>query len=280
MIRPYPRYHELYQKRGLSDRLGRAGRQAVRQARPASTSSSGRTWRGFIRWSSRRTRSWPSSATRGGTGPRTKSSGCCDKQLELLAEVVPLHRELAERGQVELTTTPFYHPILPLLCDKRLAREAMPDVDLPEHLEGYRRGRRDARPPRGRVSRPGCSAQKPRGMWPREGSVCQAMIPLSAEAGIQWIATDEEILACSTDGWVSRDGHGYLRNPEMLYRPWRVEEEGHSAADRLPRPRHERPDRLPLSALRSRSTPWTISSASSTPSATPPAATPAIGPRW
>ena len=40
------------------------------------------------------------------------------------------------------------------------------------------------------------------------------------------VLTDEEILSCSTDGWVSRDGNGYLRNPEMLYRPWRVEEQG------------------------------------------------------
>jgi hypothetical protein len=52
------------------------------------------------------------------------------------------------------------------------------------------------------------------------------MIPIIAEAGIQWIATDEEILSCSTDGWVSRDVNGFLRNPEMLYRPWRVEEQG------------------------------------------------------
>ena len=65
-------------------------------------------------------------------------------------------------------------------------------------------------------------------MWPSEGSVCQGIIPVIAEAGIQWIGTDEEILSCSTDGWVSRDGNGYLRNPEMLYRPWRVEEQGKS----------------------------------------------------
>jgi len=51
-------------------------------------------------------------------------------------------------------------------------------------------------------------------MWPSEGSVCQGAIPLIAENGIQWVGTDEEILSCSTDGWVSRDGNGYLRNPE------------------------------------------------------------------
>ena len=60
-----------------------------------------------------------------------------DKQRELLARVVPLHRALAERGQIELTTTPYYHPILPLLLDKKLAREAMPDVALPAYREGY-----------------------------------------------------------------------------------------------------------------------------------------------
>jgi hypothetical protein len=53
-------------------------------------------------------------------------------------------------------------------------------------------------------------------------------VPAVAAAGIEWIATDEEILSCATEGWVSRDGQGFLRNPEMLYRPWRVEEKGKS----------------------------------------------------
>jgi alpha-amylase/alpha-mannosidase (GH57 family) len=38
-------------------------------------------------------------------------------ELELLRRVIPEYREAAERGQVELSTSPFYHPILPLLCD-------------------------------------------------------------------------------------------------------------------------------------------------------------------
>src|SRR6185437_6928419 len=68
--------------------------------------------------------------------------------------------------------------------------------------------------------------QSPRGMWPSEGSVCQAMVPALTASGIRWIATDEEVLSCSTDGWTARDGQGFLRHPEMLYRPWRVEEKG------------------------------------------------------
>ncbi len=71
---------------------------------------------------------------------------------------------------------------------------------------------------------PSVSARGPRGMWPSEGSVCQAMIPLLAEHGIEWIATDEEILGCSTHGKVGRDSRGHVRNPELLYRPWKVRE--------------------------------------------------------
>ena len=51
-------------------------------------------------------------------------------------------------------------------------------------------------------------------MWPAEGSVCQPMIPLLAEHGIRWIATDEEILSQATQGFISRDEHGHVRNPE------------------------------------------------------------------
>src|SRR5262249_23264174 len=60
-----------------------------------------------------------------------------DKQRDLLAQVIPRHRALADRGQVELTTSPYYHPILPLLLDRKFAREAMPDVVLPAYKEGY-----------------------------------------------------------------------------------------------------------------------------------------------
>jgi alpha-amylase/alpha-mannosidase (GH57 family) len=148
-----------------------------------------------------------------------------DKHLEILRQVLPLHRQLVERGQIELTTTPFYHPILPLLIDKRLTREAMPDAKLPRHIAGYPEDAewqvRQAVAYHEQVF--GAAA---RGMWPAEGSVCQAMIPLLASAGIRWIATDEEILSQSTHSLVSRDGRGHVRNPEQMYKAYRVVEAG------------------------------------------------------
>ena len=53
------------------------------------------------------------------------------KQIELMGMVLPTCREAAARGQIEISTTPFYHPILPLLCDSDIARVANPGTPLP-----------------------------------------------------------------------------------------------------------------------------------------------------
>jgi alpha-amylase/alpha-mannosidase (GH57 family) len=226
MIRPHERYWELYQKRGVG--LDTAA-QAARRFGPRDILDL-QCWSNLV-WIHPLAFEVDSDLAefraRGGNWNEDDKSWLLGKQMELLGQVIPLHRELAHRGQIELTTTPFYHPILPLLVDKRLARDAMPGVHLPRHLEGYpedaRRQIRQAVEFHERLF-----GQKPRGMWPSEGSVCQEVIADIADAGIEWIATDEEILSRSTNGWVSRDGDGHLRNPQMLYRPWRVEQDGRS----------------------------------------------------
>ncbi len=149
-----------------------------------------------------------------------------DKQRQIMGQIIPKHRKLAEDGQVELTTTPFFHPILPLLLDKRYAREAMPEAPLPAHKEGYPEDA-DVHVRRAVEAHEKHFGAPPKGMWPSEGSVCQGIIPLLAKHGLEWIATDEEILGCSTHGRVGRDSRGYVRNPDQLYRPWRVAEGPH-----------------------------------------------------
>jgi alpha-amylase/alpha-mannosidase (GH57 family) len=223
MIRPFPRYHELYQRRAL-------GRQ------PAQT-----TLRRFRERDLRDLQVWfnlawvhPLAFERdaGLRELRDKGRGFTEgeknwllaKHLEILREIIPLHQKLSQSGQVELTTTPFYHPILPLLLDKKLAREAMPEVKLPRYTGGYPD---DAavHVRRAVEFHTRLFGSAPRGMWPAEGSVCQAMLPLLAQHGIRWIATDEEILGQSTQGFISRDPHGHVRNPDRMYRPYRVQEQ-------------------------------------------------------
>jgi len=224
MIRPYPRYWELYQQRGMSiDSAAAAARRFKTHDILDLQVWSNLTWIHPIAFEI--DTDLNAFRQKGAGWTEDEKAWLLDRQMELLKQVIPLHRELARGGQVELTTTPFYHPILPLLYDKRLARQAMPGVDLPRHMEGYPEDA--AWHIRAAVDfHEQQFGGRPRGMWPSEGSVCQRAISDIADAGVQWIATDEEVLSCSTNGWVSRDGQGYLRNPEMLYRPWRVEEQG------------------------------------------------------
>ncbi len=224
MIRPYRRYNDLYRKCGMSiDLPDRARKRFGKKDIVDLQVWSNLVWIHPLAFEA--DTDLAEFRDKGRNWTEQEKQWFLDKQMELLGQVIPLHRKLQERGQLELTTTPFYHPILPLLWDKRQARQAMPDVVLPEFLDSYHQDA--AEQIRLAVDfHEKLFGQKPRGMWPSEGSVCQEIIPSIAEAGIQWIATDEEILSCSTDGWVSRDGNGFLRNPEMLYRPWRVEEQG------------------------------------------------------
>lgn len=226
MIRPYPRYEDLYRKRGVNiDTPERARKRFSKRDLLDLQCWANLVW--FHPLVFELDRDLAEFRAKGRAWTERDKQWLLDKQMEILREVIPLHRKLLERGQIELTTTPFYHPILPLLWDKRLARRALPDVPLPELLESYSEDAVE-QIQRAVTYHEKLFGQKPRGMWPSEGSVCQAIVPAVADAGIQWIATDEEILSCSTDGWVCRDMNGYLRNPEMLYRPWRVEESNRS----------------------------------------------------
>lgn len=226
MIRPWRRYAELYHKRGLSiDSAQRARKRFSKKDLIDLQCWGNLAW--FHPLAFETCQELAEFREQGRHWTEKEKDWLLEKQMEILREVLPLHRQLQDRGQIELTTTPFYHPILPLLCDKRLARRAMPEVGLPAQLEGYPEDAAE-HIRRAVAYHQELFGQKPHGMWPSEGSVCQDVIPAIADAGVRWIATDEEILSCSTDGWVSRDGNGFLRNPEMLYRPWRVEHQGKS----------------------------------------------------
>ena len=52
-------------------------------------------------------------------------------QRDLLQAMIPLYKRLHEEGRIELSVSPYYHPILPLLCDIGSAKPAMPRVTLP-----------------------------------------------------------------------------------------------------------------------------------------------------
>lgn len=144
-----------------------------------------------------------------------------EKHKEILARIIPDYKSLSENGQAELITSPFYHPILPLLFDMKSSLAGMPNNPLPKR--------------QGELTEDGIAQIKkgvelfnntfgfaPRGMWPSEGSVSMDIIPTLAENGIQWIATDEEILGNS----LSRNIKDLQERPRLLYQPYSVNSSG------------------------------------------------------
>jgi alpha-amylase/alpha-mannosidase (GH57 family) len=221
MILVHPRYRELLHKRG-----GLSGPEEVRQAvRYFSTAD----YRDLQLWFNL---AWfdplfqerdPLIRELIGKGrgfTEEEKTLLAEKQREVLAGIVPLYRRLQEQGQIELTTSPYYHPILPLLCDTEVARESLPNAPLPGRFrrpeDAEAQIRRAVESHTRRFGRP------PKGLWPSEGSVSEALLPLVSAAGFEWLATDEEILARSLGIALERDGSGLLLHPEPLCRPYRI----------------------------------------------------------
>src|SRR6185369_15578864 len=150
-------------------------------------------------------------------------------ELELLNKVIPEYRQAAERGQIEVSASPFYHPILPLLCDSDVYLRTHPDARRPR--QPFRRPE-DAAEQLERASayHARLFGARPVGLWPSEGSVSDAMVPLAAAAGFTWMATDELILARTLGVGLTRDGYGHLEQPETLYRPYVVRTGGAEVA--------------------------------------------------
>jgi len=136
------------------------------------------------------------------------------EQAKVLRAIVPLLRLLEERGQAELSTTPYYHPILPLIIDSdsaaaELARKALPPrFAHPEDAEAQ------LRLALGRHAE--VFGRAPRGVWPAEGAVSQDAGVLLARHGVRWFASDAGVLARS-GSWGYR-----VDQPDVASRPYRV----------------------------------------------------------
>jgi alpha-amylase/alpha-mannosidase (GH57 family) len=140
-----------------------------------------------------------------------------EKQLEILRRIIPTYREISLRGQIELSFSPFYHPILPLLCDTDVAKVAMPEATLPRkrfhHPEDAEKQITE-----GRAYFEKLFGFVPAGMWPSEGSVSEEVLKISSRLGIKWVGTDEGILSNSLRKSL-RDQSGTVIEPHLLYTP-------------------------------------------------------------
>src|SRR6267154_1357002 len=117
-------------------------------------------------------------------------------QLDMMTKVIPKYRQLADRGQAELTFSPYYHPILPLICHVDSARSANPQIQLPQrHFSHREDAERQIELGLGLFER--LLGRRPKGMWPSEMAVGESMIGLATGANLDWMISDEEVLARS-----------------------------------------------------------------------------------
>ncbi len=218
MIKPYPRYLELMLKRGktvsdagIDDVVNTFNKQDFLDLQVWFNLS----WFGFTALDE-----YPGLAEL-----RKKQRGFTEQdkglvlgtQMAIMEKLLPLYRELSSSGQIEITTSPFYHTILPLLYDSDTARRSMPRAVLPQRV-GFPEDVL-AQLKSGRQFIADHLGVAPKGLWPSEGSVSPEIIPLIREAGFEWMVTDEEILFAS----INRE-----RSGELLYRPYTASSRGSS----------------------------------------------------
>jgi alpha-amylase/alpha-mannosidase (GH57 family) len=148
-----------------------------------------------------------------------------DRVLEIVQKVLPYHKELQDAGQIEVTITPYAHPILPLIYDNQLALIGNPSAEMPELQFAY--------PQDAETHLALCVdmyketfGRDVSGLWPGEGAVAEAIIPLVADSGFTFMQTGEPVLAKSL-GMESftRDSQGMVSEGDDLYRPYYVKDD-------------------------------------------------------
>jgi alpha-amylase/alpha-mannosidase (GH57 family) len=137
-----------------------------------------------------------------------------EKQREIVGKVLPVYQKLAASGQIEISTTPYYHPILPLLCDSNIAAVAHPNVPLPPRFRYPQDARKQLTMAREYITREFGVA--PVGLWPSEGSVSDEVFTIASDVGFQWAATDSGVLNRTLGRGVGVDG---------LYRSYRWQQQ-------------------------------------------------------
>ncbi|MEP6961102.1 MAG: glycoside hydrolase family 57 protein [Acidobacteriota bacterium] len=122
-----------------------------------------------------------------------QQASLANKQRSELARVLPVYREFAAKKQIEIATTPFYHPILPLLCDSDLGAVSRPGMTLPSRFCYPQDARTQLERAREYVKK--TLGIDPVGLWPSEGSISDDVLALAADCGFQWAASDNGVLS-------------------------------------------------------------------------------------
>lgn len=223
LVKPFPRYWELLNKRGLTfyrDDVRRGLRYFSTQEFLDLQTWFNLAWCGYTA-----ERLYPELTTlkrKGRNFTEEEKQQVLDIHMEILGSLIGRYRAAEERGQVELTTTPFFHPILPLVYDSSFAARSLPGRKFPERFSWPEDAA--AQLTLAVEQHAGLFGKAPRGLWPSEGSIAPELIPLMQRSGIEYFCSDEENLFNS----LKRDPayQGRAVDHLELFQGWRVTHDG------------------------------------------------------
>jgi alpha-amylase/alpha-mannosidase (GH57 family) len=149
----------------------------------------------------------------------SEKSALLERQAAFLGTVIPEWKRAFASGIVEAATSPYHHPILPLLLDSSAGLDARPDLPVPSPRFSHPDDAR-SQLALGLATFEKHFGFRPRGMWPPEGALSESTLALLGEAGVTWTASDEAVLLQSLPPRQLDFGEG--DRARTVFRPWRL----------------------------------------------------------
>lgn len=140
-------------------------------------------------------------------------------QRDIIKKIIPTIRKLIEKNKIEITTSPYYHPILPILLDyKNIKKNASPANDL-QDLKTDLDAKMQTKMALDRIEE--VFGKRPRGVWPSEQCVSAKTLEMLSSLGVEWSLSDEGILANSINFEFEHDFKGYIKEPYHLLKTYK-----------------------------------------------------------
>ncbi len=145
-----------------------------------------------------------------------------DIQKQIIREIIPTYKKYIQTKRIELTTSPYYHAILPILLDlKTSVKSVITTEGLPQSLGMSDDAKYQVKSALDRIEN--IFGVRPKGMWPPELCLGTKTLNLLAKEGIEWTISDEGILASSINFDFVRDFNGNLNDPYHLLKVYTYE---------------------------------------------------------
>ena len=141
---------------------------------------------------------------------------------EIIKKIIPTYKKYIEQGRIEMTTSPYYHPIMPILCDYETAAKNLPSREnLPLNLDLKKDASHQIVAAIDRIEQ--VFGVRPKGFWASEYCLTDKVLELFAQHGIKWTVSDESILSKSINFEFVRDFKGNLEDPYYLLKTYTYE---------------------------------------------------------